>query len=64
MKWILRYVKGIVDTYLVFEKDNSGKQECVGYVDSDFAGNLDKCRSTTGYVFTLSQAPISWRCTL
>jgi len=25
-----------------------------GYVDSDYDGDLDKCRSTTGYVFTLS----------
>ena len=38
-----------------------GKQECVGYVDSDYAGDLDKYRSTMGYVFTLSQAPVSWR---
>jgi len=45
---------------LVFEKDSIGKQECIGYVDSDYAGDLDKRRSTTGYVFTLSQAPMSW----
>ena len=49
---------------LVFEKDSTGKKECVGYVDSDYAGDFDKRRSTTGYVFTLSQAPISWRSTL
>jgi len=32
-------------------------------VDSDYAGDLDKRRSTVGYVFTLSQAQVSWRCT-
>ena len=45
---------------LVFEKDSRGKQECVGYVDSDYTGDLDKRRFTTGYVFTLSQSPVSW----
>ena len=33
-------------------------------MDSDYAGDLDKRRSTTGYVFTFSQAPVSWRSTL
>ena len=31
-----------------------------GYVDSDFAGDLDKRRSTSGYVFTLAGGAISW----
>jgi len=31
---------------------------------SDYAGDLDKHRSTTGYVFTLSQTSVSWRCNL
>ena len=38
--------------------------KCTCYVDSDYAGDLDKNRSTTGYVFILSQAMMSWRCTL
>ena len=49
VKWVLRYIKGTIDIGLVFEKDFMGKQEYVGYVDSDYAGDLDKCRSTTGY---------------
>jgi len=53
-----------VDVGLLFEKDVGGKQECTCYVDSDYAGDLDKRRSTTRYVFTLSQAPMSWHCTL
>ncbi|GJS48325.1 retrovirus-related pol polyprotein from transposon TNT 1-94 [Tanacetum coccineum] len=36
----------------------------VDYCDSDYAGDLDKRRSTTGYVFTLAKAPISWKSTL
>ena len=53
--------QGTIDVGLVFEKDSTGKQECVRYVDSDYAGDLDKCRSTMGYMFTLSQASVSWR---
>ena len=37
------------------------KQKCLGYVDPDYAGDLDKRWSTVGCVFTLSQAPMSWR---
>ena len=62
MKWILRYIKKTVDVGLIFEQE---KNQCVvGYCDSDHAGDLDKRRSTTGYVFTLAKAPVSWRSTL
>ena len=53
MKWILRYTKDTIDIDLVFKKDVIGKQECIRYVDSDYARDFDKCRSTTGYVFIL-----------
>ena len=46
---------------MVFKKDSTDKYECIGYVDSDYTEDLDKCRSSTGYVFILSQAPVSWR---
>jgi len=59
--WVLGCIKGTIDVGLVFEKDFTGKQECVGYVDSDYTGDLDKHRSTKGYVFILSQAPVSCR---
>ncbi|KAL9261973.1 Retrovirus-related Pol polyprotein from transposon TNT 1-94-like protein [Drosera capensis] len=36
----------------------------VGYVDSDYAGDLDKRRSLTGYVFILGGSAGSWRATL
>jgi len=45
VKWILRYIKGTIDIGLVFKKGVTGKQECFGYVDSDYTGDLDKCRS-------------------
>jgi len=36
----------------------------IRYVDSDYAEDLDKCRSIKGYVFTLFQVPVSWHSTL
>jgi len=59
VKWIIRYIKSAINIGLKFKKDVVGKQEYIRYVDFDYAGELDKHRSTMGYVFTLSQAPIS-----
>ena len=64
VKWILRYIKNTVDIGLVFEQDKSLGSCVVGYCDSDYAGDLDKRRSTTGYLFTLAKGPVSWKSTL
>ena len=53
------YIKGTIDISLIIEKNDKVKQECIRYVDSNYDGDLDKHRSTTGYVFTLSQAPVN-----
>ena len=36
----------------------------VGYVDFDYAGDLDKRRSTTSYLFTMADGPVCWHSTL
>ncbi|KAG8472573.1 hypothetical protein CXB51_034505 [Gossypium anomalum] len=36
----------------------------IGYVDVDFAGDFDRRRSLTGYVFTIRCCAISWKATL
>ncbi|XP_062113252.1 secreted RxLR effector protein 161-like [Humulus lupulus] len=33
----------------------------VGYSDSDFGGSMDDLKSTSGYIFTLAGAAISWK---
>ncbi|MCO5561186.1 hypothetical protein L7F22_014807 [Adiantum nelumboides] len=33
----------------------------MGYTDSDYAGDLDNRRSTSGYVFTMARGAVSWR---
>ena len=54
VKWILRYIKNIIDVGLVFKKNFTGKQECIGYVDSDYARDLDKHRSKMVCVYIVS----------
>ena len=57
VKRILRYVKGTSDAALCYE---GSKFTVRGYVDSDYAGDLDKRKSTTGYVFTIAGGAVSW----
>ncbi|KAG8482499.1 hypothetical protein CXB51_024054 [Gossypium anomalum] len=40
------------------------KDGVIGYVDANFAGDLDRRRSLTGYVFTIGGCAISWKATL
>ena len=57
VKWILRYLKGLSDTCLCFT-DASLKLQ--GYVDANFASDIDNKKSTTEFVFTLGGIAISW----
>ena len=57
-KRVLRYVKGTLDLGLKFERSN--KFELVGYSDADWAGDVDTRKSTSGYVFMLGKAIVSW----
>ena len=57
VKWILRYLKGSLDTCLCFIGASLKLQ---GYVDVDFAGDIDSRKSTIGFVFTLGGTTISW----
>jgi hypothetical protein len=54
---ILRYLAGTREYGIVF---GNGDLDLQGYVDADYAGELDTRRSTTGYVFMLSGGAISW----
>ena len=35
-----------------------------GYVDADYARDLDQRRSTMGYIFTVAECVISWKAKL
>ena len=64
VKWILPYLREISHVGLVYDKSIDISGEIVGYVDSDYVGDLDIRRSLTRYVFTLCGNVISWKTTL
>ena len=49
-KWIRRYVKGSLGKCLVFDKFKSTSSDVVGFVDSDYGGDLGRRRSISGYI--------------
>jgi hypothetical protein len=54
---LLKYLSGTKKLGLKWEKAKSG---IIAYVDSDFAGDLDEYRSTSGFVFLSEGTAISW----
>lgn len=47
MKWILQYLRGMLNLRLALGCE---KPEVVGYKDLDLAGDLDSQKSTSGYM--------------
>ena len=58
VKRIFRYVSGTRDYGIMFRKGDQSM--LTGYVDSDYAGDAESGRSTTGFVFQLGNSPITW----
>lgn len=56
-KRILRYLKGTSNFGILYKKD---EKDLLGYTDSDYAGDLNDRKSTSGYVFMLNSGAISW----
>jgi hypothetical protein len=61
VQWIFRYLRGTSNACLRFGKSTRG---LVGYVDFDYAGDLDTRRSLIGYVFTIGGCVVSWKARL
>ena len=59
IKHIMRYLNGTRNYGLLYDKEKV--TDFIGYSDADWAGDLDDRRSTSGYLFKLSGATVSWR---
>jgi len=57
-KRILRYLKGTASYGLLYKK--GGKTNLFGFTDSDYAGDPDDRKSTSGYAFKLGSGAVSW----
>jgi hypothetical protein len=61
VQWIFRYLRDTSKACLKFGRTGNG---LVGYMDLDYAADLNKRRSLTGYVFTVGDCGVSWRAML
>ncbi|KAM1823768.1 hypothetical protein FF1_025765 [Malus domestica] len=57
-KRILRYLKGTINFGLFYS--SSSNYKLVGYSDSDWAGDSDDRKSTTGFVFFIGDTAFTW----
>jgi hypothetical protein len=58
VKKILRYLKGTMELGIRYRRGGEGS--LVGFADSDYAGDVDDRKSTSGYVFMLGTGAVSW----
>lgn len=61
VKRILRYLSGTINYKLCFSIQDANQM--VAYSDADWASDIDKRRSCTGYVFIISSGAVSWKST-
>ena len=59
VKRIMRYLKGTSNYGLCYIPSHHG--QCIGFSDADWAGDTDDRKSTSGYMFQISGAAVSWR---
>jgi hypothetical protein len=57
-KRILRYLQGTQNFGIYYTKGE--KSDLIGFTDSDYAGDQDDRKSTSGYVFMLGNGAVSW----
>jgi hypothetical protein len=57
-KRILRYLQGTTNFGILYKRD--GMDELRAFTDSDYAGDVEDRKSTSGYVFLMSSGAVSW----
>ena len=58
---VLAYVRGTLNQGIYFHDPGADKRNILsGWVDSDFASDVDSRKSVTGYLLSLNGGPISW----
>ena len=67
-EYCLRYLSGTVDLCIEYradadQRDGQTRDTLWGWVDADFAADMDTRRSHTGYIIMLNGGPVSWKST-
>lgn len=64
IKWIMRYIKGTLNLGLLYGKKSDCSTGLKGFVDSNYAGDMDRRRSLSGYMFFLHGCLINQKASL
>lgn len=60
-KRVLRYIKGILSYEILFSRSpNNAEVEVLGFTDCDWSGDAEDRKSTSGYIFMIGSALVSW----
>ncbi|KAL8123001.1 hypothetical protein AgCh_011103 [Apium graveolens] len=57
-KRVLKYLKGTTNFGILYKRGEVGA--LVGFTDSDYAGDVDDRKSTSGYVFLINGVAVAW----
>ena len=60
LKHILRYLVGTIDHGILFDRRRSCPEDCTGFSDADWGGDLDDRKSTSGYIYLMAGGSVSW----
>ena len=55
-----RYIRATSDRKLVYQRDNPNGTTLKGFVDADWASDVNDRKSTSGFIFMLAGGAISW----
>ena len=61
LSYVRTYLRGTYDQVIVYTRSDKAADVLWGWVDSDWAADLDSRRSHTGYVLMMSGGAISWK---
>jgi len=59
-KRVLHYLKGTADYNLVLGRRRERRFDLIGWSDSNWAQDVDDCRSTSGFVFDVAGSSVTW----
>ena len=60
LDWAFHYLQATHSSQLIFKCKVTGSMTLHGYVDADWASDINNHKSTSGFVFMLAGGTISW----
>jgi hypothetical protein len=55
-----RYLRATSDKHLVFQRGTPGSLMLHGFIDADWASDVNDCKSMSGFIFMLGGTAVSW----